>query len=67
MPGDLVYLWLWFCELDAARGGNGFGLNPLGFTEISAWAQLTRNSPQPWEIEVLRRIDAVRIRVANEK
>jgi hypothetical protein len=67
MPEMLAYLWVWFCELDAARGGNGFGLNPIGYSEIKAWAELTRVQPEPWEIEALRRFDAVRIRVANEK
>jgi hypothetical protein len=67
MPDELTYLWDWFCDLDSARGGNGFGLNPLSYAEIRAWADLTRVQPDPWEIETLRRIDSVRIRIANEQ
>lgn len=67
MPSVLAYLWIWFCELDVGRGNNGFGLNPLTFSELLAWTQLMRVKPEPWEIEAIKRIDAVRIRVANEK
>ena len=67
MPQELVYIWIWFCELDAARGGNGFGMNPISFSEVHAWATLTGNALQPWEVATLRRFDSVRIRVASEK
>jgi len=67
LPVELTYLWLWFCELDVARGNNGYSFVPLSNTEIQAWSLLTRNEPLPWEIMVIRRIDTVRIRVANEK
>lgn len=67
MPEVLAYLWDWFLQLDNARGGNGFGLNPISYSEIQAWAQLTRIKPEPWEIEAIKRVDSVRIRVANEK
>lgn len=67
MPPALVYLWNWFMELEAARGGNGYGINPLSFAEIHAWTQLTRVQPVPWEIDAIKRIDAVRIRISNEK
>lgn len=67
MPQALVYLWIWFCELDAARGGNGFGLNPLSYAEIQAWSTLMRVKLAPWEVEALKRVDSVRIRVSNVK
>ena len=63
----MVYLFNWFLELDAGRGGNGFGLNPLSYTEIQAWAALTRVGLAPWEVETIKRVDSVRIRVSNEK
>jgi hypothetical protein len=67
MPDAMVYLWIWFCELDAGRGGNGFGLNPLSYSEIQAWTQLKRVDLAPWEVEAIKRIDSVRIRVSQEK
>lgn len=67
MPEALAYLWEWFLQLDGARGGNGFGLNPLSYAEIQAWAQLTRLQPEPWEVSAIKRIDSSRIRVSQEK
>jgi hypothetical protein len=67
MPGVLMYLWDWFCALDSGRGGNGFGLNPLSYSEIQAWATLMQVQLAPWEVDAIKRIDAVRIRIANEK
>ena len=67
MPDELAYLWHWFLDLDAARGSNGFGISPLSYVEIKAWSDLTRNTLAPWEIEAIKRLDAVRIRVVNEK
>lgn len=67
MPDDLTYLWKWFLELDAARGSNGFGLNPLSYAEIKAWADLLGHKPQSWEIKAIKRFDSVRIRITNEK
>jgi hypothetical protein len=67
MPSELGYIWVWFLELDAGRGGNGFGLNPLSYTEIQAWAYLKRVVLAAWEVEVIKLIDSARIRVSNEK
>jgi hypothetical protein len=49
---------VWFCELSAARSGGGSGLNPIGFADISGWAHVTRAAPTPWEVALIRRIDA---------
>jgi len=58
-PDAVEYLWKWFIELDNARGGNGFGLNPISYTELLAWATMTRANPSPWEVATLKRIDAL--------
>lgn len=47
MPERLAYLWQWFRELR----------KPLSYTEIEAWARLTRRSPERWEIDALFRLD----------
>lgn len=58
LPGCVAHVWAWFCELSAARTSNGWGANPITFPEIDAWARLTRSEPTPWEIGLIRRIDA---------
>jgi hypothetical protein len=60
-PDDISYaaehIWIWFDELSRSRGSNGFGLNPIGYPDIAAWARLTGREPTPWEVSVLRRMD----------
>lgn len=57
MPRALEHIWAWFCELNSARTSNGFGANPITYSEIAAWSALTLNVPTPWEVSLLKRID----------
>lgn len=43
--------------LDATRGSNGFGPNPITYSEIAAWRSLTGARPTEREVEALRAID----------
>jgi hypothetical protein len=56
-PTAIQYLWGWFHELQSARTGNGFGANPITFSEIQAWMQLTGRTVHPWEINALKELD----------
>ena len=56
-PEGYLYLWDWFCELDAARAGNGFGSNPITFVDLEAWSRLTGRRFRPWEVDVIRSLD----------
>jgi len=60
-------LVVWFWELASARQGNGFGGNPISYSEIKSWAELTRRAPNPFEVDVLRRIDAAILALMNEQ
>ncbi len=57
MPDCLNYLWRWFCELSGGRGYTESGPMPLTYSEIQAWAQLTKSDPTAWEVDVIKRID----------
>jgi len=52
--------------LDSGRGGNGFGANPLSWSEIKAWAELTGNDLREWETRMLKRMDAARLEAADK-
>lgn len=52
-------MWRWYCELGGSRTNNGFGLNPISYSEIKAWADLTGAEPTPWEVSLLKRLDQV--------
>lgn len=58
-PGAADYLWSWFLELHAARGSNGFGAGPIGWTDIDAWARQMRRKPAAWEVAAIRELDRV--------
>lgn len=53
--------------MDHARGSNGFGLNPISFSEIDAWQRLAGEVLRPWELQAIRRMDLVVIEHANSK
>jgi hypothetical protein len=50
-------------ELSGTRTSNGFGPNPISFTEMQAWAILNGIAPTPWEIRLLRRLDAATLAI----
>lgn len=64
LPWALRHIWEWFHELAGRAGSNGFGPNPLSYTEIAAWARLTGRHPQPHEVQLLLRLhDAWRVAI----
>lgn len=66
-PEGLEYLWRWYTELEAGRPVQDGFLLPIPPSEYVAWATLSRVSLRPWEVRVLRAIDAAALRVAQEK
>lgn len=52
-----MLVWNWFCELHASRSFNGFGANPLSYTEIKSYFDLMCIVPQEWEIKLLKKFD----------
>lgn len=66
-PSELVYVLEWFGELSAARGSGAAGANPIGYAEIAAWSHLTGLVPTPFEVSVLRRLDAAFLTALTRK
>ena len=56
-------VWSWFCELDAARHMTEFGLSPLSYQEIDAWARLTGKSLSSHDISIIKDLDRLRLRM----
>lgn len=57
IPPAGQHVWYIFLELSGQRTGNGFGPNPIQFSEIQAWQQVTRKRLQPWEIRAILAMD----------
>lgn len=66
LPTDFSHIWNAFAELHAARGGNGFGGNPISYGEIAAYRALTGTDLSPWEVKVIRALDTVYIETASQ-
>jgi hypothetical protein len=60
-------LWQWFCELSGGRGYSEHGPMPLTYSEIQAWAELTKTDPTAWEVMAIKQIDRVYIQEVNKK
>lgn len=62
MPEELTYIWAWFLDLHAARSftlqETGARPLPIAWMDIQAYVQLTGNAMSPWEVQVLRALDA---------
>lgn len=67
----VLYLVNWFWELDSGRT-YGFALpgqkagfamvNPLAYSDIKAWADMSQIRIQPWELRAIKSMDAERLR-----
>jgi hypothetical protein len=66
MPLELSFLWDWFQELHAARGSNGWGPNPLTFSDIAAWAGLTGVAIRAPELQCLVILDRLWLQAQSE-
>ena len=64
-PILLRHLWFAFCDLNGARTAGFSGPNPITYTELKAWKELTDTQLKPWEIEGIKKLDGVYLRVAN--
>jgi hypothetical protein len=53
--------------LNSARTSNGFGVNPLSYSEIKAYYDLQQQVPEPWEADLIRYMDNVTLSVYAEK
>ncbi|TBE49209.1 hypothetical protein ELH06_08560 [Rhizobium ruizarguesonis] len=47
--------------MDRARAGTGFGINPIAWQEIDAWARCRKVDPSQWEIDALISLDSLRM------
>lgn len=51
LPEELGYIWEWFREV--------FSGEPLTFSEMQAWAQLTGKRLLGWEAELIKSLDRI--------
>ncbi|WP_419773338.1 phage tail assembly chaperone [Haemophilus seminalis] len=59
------YLLEYFYAVSSSRQC-GMSANPITFSEILAWSQLTNTSLARWEIEVIKRLDILWLNIQAE-
>lgn len=57
LPESCTELWKIFIDLHNARQSNGFGMSPLTYSDISAYAHLYKIEFEEWELTLLRMFD----------
>ncbi|MEY9466286.1 hypothetical protein ABH973_006699 [Bradyrhizobium ottawaense] len=67
-PLPLLYLWNSFQRLSGRRTGSGFGINPIAYADIEAFARLNGKCFAPFEIELIEDLDNLfRIEFAKKR
>jgi hypothetical protein len=64
-PYQLSHLWSAFLFLNSGRASGFNGPQGLSFSEIKAWSELTATPVSPVDVEIIKKLDSVFLRVAN--
>ena len=64
-PSLLANVWSAFIRLSQARTQGMSGPNPITFEQIKAWKELTEYPLSPREVEVVKQLDSLWLKVAN--
>ena len=68
LPKSCAHVWSWFTDLHSSRSSNGFGPNPLAYSEIYAYFALQGDiSPEDWELDLLRMFDNAALKIINKE
>lgn len=55
----MCYVWKYFINLQNKRTSNGFGMNPLSYSDIHAYFCLIQVQPEEWELETILKLDSI--------
>jgi hypothetical protein len=67
LPHSMYELWRFFIELHNSRSSNGFGVNPLSYTEIDSYFRLQQIVPEVWEVSTIKKLDSVALEAYAEQ
>jgi len=56
-----------FIDLDSTRTSNGFGINPIQYSEMLAYFELFNIEPEDYEITAIRLLDSIAREHFNKK
>ena len=61
MPMAGQRVWGIFLALASNRSSNGFGASPISFSEVEAWSRMHREPVRPFELDIIRALDATHL------
>jgi len=64
-PMEIEHVWAYFLELSSTRPIGYSGPLPITYQEIAAWKELTDTPLSPWEVEAIKRLDRIYVKVVN--
>jgi len=64
-PFLVQHLWVAFLSLSSGRTAGFSGPNPITYEQILAWKELTQTPLSPREVDAIKRLDLVYLRVMN--
>lgn len=64
-PSVLSKVWSAFCTLSNRRTAGDTGVQPITFEQVKAWKDLTEARVEPWELDVIFKLDDTFRKVAN--
>jgi hypothetical protein len=66
MPDIARHLWDYFLELHRGRTYGASGPNPLSYEGIQAWCNLSGVALYSYEVDVIKELDSMWVRIMNE-
>jgi len=57
LPESCNQVWRWFIDLNNARSSNGYGVNPIAYSDLKAYLDLIGIEIEDWELNLIKRID----------
>lgn len=64
-PNLLSHIWAAFLRLNKTRKGGFSGPEPISYTEIKAYIELSNHSLDSWEVDAIIELDQIYLRVSN--
>lgn len=56
-PVELQYIWDAFWRLRRRKGGSGFALSPIEWTDIEAFCRFAGKSLSSWDVSLIEMLD----------
>lgn len=66
VPDNGEYVWSAFLSLHSGRSYGFNGPEPLTFDNMLAWCKLTGNFLSPWQVDAVKRLDNIFLKVQNK-